>query len=910
MSDRFEELIVLARSHNPAFSAVNRDECVAAARAYAVERRCLVRERHDAGESGLNVLRMLAESADTLLRGIFDFALFSIPNHAALLSRVALCALGGYGRSELSPFSDLDVCLLYDGQLDDNIRTLNGYLVPFLWDVGFVINFTTRSVSEAVELAKSDLRVFTAILESRLISGDSTTFARLKLHLREPFRENDTSLAFIQSKARARYDLLSDEYKDLYKTEPNIKENRGGLRDFHTALWLFMMAYGSWTLDDVVAMGIITPEEHLDFVQSLDFIWRIRNELHFHSGREDDLLSFTNQKHVAKAFGYGAPPEYDVHLLMQDYYAAARNVFRFLHIAVRVCDQQVPEGGVDSSLLPSRAQILIRDGYLEAGQDDPNWFAEQPSRLMEVFWESARRRTPLSRATERRVAANLHLVTDTFRTNDVVRRFFAAICNRPTQAGFALRQAANVGFLGAYLPEFAEVQGVIRYEDFHHFPVDEHTLRALEAIGGLQHAQEPVTQCLQRSLEHLPDPYILVMSILFHDLGKAKGETHVDEGVARTKGLCRRIGMPEEDTERIAFLVQHHLLMTKISQYRDIDDIDIVQSFAKTMKTEERLRTLFLISYADMAAVGPDVWNDWKGALLMKLYLRTEMILLGRAGARPYPSAETVGEQFWKSPKAQEVREAVRSGLQEQVEDHIRSLGERYLLAFTPWHIARHIECMARAQETGLALNCWTHEETDMSEVVVSTSDRHGLFSMIAGSFASQLVDVNNAALFTRPDGWVIDCFTVFDASRNRPITEKQFKAVERVLRAALLGNGDIQEAVDRSRRRLFALLQPRIPVRTQIAFDNDSSRTHTVIDVETGDRTGLLYDITRAMASAGLDISTARIVTDARRVRDSFYVTLDHRKIWDNEKQAQIREVLHNAIHPRTLAETTGGNS
>ncbi len=897
MSDSFAEYIALARSNGPAFSDVTRDERVAAARAYAVERRRVIRERHDAGESGSNVLRMLAESADTLLRGVFDFALFSIANRSALLSRVAVCALGGYGRSELSPFSDLDVCLLYDGPLDDNIKSLNSYLVPFLWDVGFVINFTTRSVAEAVRLAKNDLKVFTAILESRLISGDSTTFARLKLQLREPFREKDTSLAFIQSKARARYDLLSDEYKDLFRAEPNTKENRGGLRDFHTALWLFMMTYGSCTLDDVVAMGIITPEELLDLVNALDFVWRIRNELHFHAGREDDILTFANQKHVAQAFDYGAPPYHDIQRFMQDYYAAARKLFRFLHIAVQVCDRQTVETGVDPSLLPLRAQIVVRDGCLEAGQDDPHWFAEQPARLMEVFWESARHQVPLSRATERRVAENLHLVTDTFRTSDIVRRFFVAICNRPTQAGFALRHAANLGLLGAYLPEFAEIQGVIRYEDFHQFPVDEHTLRALEALAGLPQAQDPVTQCLQKSLEHLPDPYILVMAVLFHDLGKAKGETHVDEGVLRTKDICRRIGMDDEDTERIAFLVQHHLLMTKISQYRDVDDNDIVQSFAKTMKTEERLRTLFLISYADMAAVGPDVWNDWKGALLLKLYLRTEMILLGRA--------ETVGDQYWKSPKAQQVSENVRDDLKPCVEDHIRGLGERYLLAFTPWHIARHIECAARARDTSLAMNCWTHEETGMSEVVVSTSDRQGLFSMIAGSFASQLVDVNNAALFTRPDGWVIDCFTVFDAARGRPITEKQFKAVERVLRAVLLGDEDIQEVVDRSRRRLFALLQPRIAVRTQIAFDNESSRTHTVIDIETGDRTGLLYDITQAMAAAGLDISAARIVTDARRVRDSFYVTLDRRKIWEQEKQAQIRDELHNAIHPRTLAET-----
>jgi [protein-PII] uridylyltransferase len=897
MTCRFEELVSLAREDAPAFGAISREECVSAVRDYAVKRRKAIRERHDAGESGSNVLRMLAESADTLLRGVFDFALSSIPSRATLLSRVSLCALGGYARSELSPFSDLDVCLLYEGTLDDNIKALNNYLVPFLWDVGFVINFSTRSVGEAVRLAKSDLKVFTAILESRLISGDSTTFARLKLHLREPFREKDTSLTFIRSKACARYDLLGEEYNDLFKLQPNVKENRGGLRDYHTAQWLFMMTYGSWTLDDVVSMGIITPEEHLEFVKALDFIWRIRNELHFHAGREEDILTFATQKHVAKAFGYGAPPYYDMQRFMQDYYAAAGKLFRFLHIAVQVCDRQAIVSPVDASLLPARAHILVNDGYLEAGHDDPHWFAEQPARLMEVFWECARHQVPLSRNTERLVSRNLHLVTDTFRSSDVVRRFFIAICNRPTQAGFALRHAADAGLLGAYLPEYADIQGVIRYEDFHHFPVDEHTLRALEALAKLPESRDPVTHCLQKALEHLPDPYILVMAILFHDIGKAKGETHVEEGVAITKDICARIGMDDADTERIAFLVQHHMLMTKISQYRDIDDNDIVQSFARTMKTEERLRTLFLVTYADLSAVGPDVWNDWKGALLLKLYLRSEMVLLGRA--------EIAGEEYWKSPKAQEVRETIQENLQPLVEDHIHNLGDRYLLAFTPWHIARHIECVVRARETQLAMNCWTHEETGMSEVVVSTYDRQGLFSMIAGSFASQLIDVNNAALFTRPDGWVVDCFAVSDAARGRPITDKQFKAVERTLRAVLLGDEDIQDLVDKSRRRLFALLQPRVAVRTQIAFDNESSRTHTVIDIETGDRTGLLFDITRAIAAVGLDISTARIVTDARRVRDSFYVTLSHGKIWDKEKQARIREVLHNAIHPRTQAET-----
>ncbi|MCX5757504.1 MAG: HD domain-containing protein [Candidatus Hydrogenedentes bacterium] len=464
------------------------------------------------------------------------------------------------------------------------------------------------------------------------------------------------------------------------------------------------------------------------------------------------------------------------------------------------------------------------------------------------------------------------------------------------QAGFALRQAANRGLLGRYLPEFAAIQGRICYEDFHHFPVDEHTLRAIEALAKLRDMTGAVAGCLEKALEHLPDPYILVMAILFHDLGKVEGEVHVHAGVSAAKAICARIGMPPDDPERIALLVEHHLLMPNLSQYRDIDDPHIAQEFAKTMKTEERLRLLFLLSYADLAAVGPGVWNDWKGALLLKLYLKTEMILLGRV--------EVVGEEYWKSPKADEIRALITGDLAGEVEPHLQGLNDRYLLAFSPKHIAMHIECAALARQTRLAVNCWTHDETGMSEVVVCTADRHGLFSMIAGSFASELIDVNNAALFTRADGIVVDCFTVSDAARGRPLTERQFKGFERVLRSVLLEDADVQELVDRSRRRLFALLQPRIPVRTRVSFDNTSSRTHTVIDIETGDRTGLLYDITQAMANAGLDISTARIVTDARRVRDSFYVTLDNGKIEAVEKQDEFREVLHEAIHPRALAE------
>jgi [protein-PII] uridylyltransferase len=493
---------------------------------------------------------------------------------------------------------------------------------------------------------------------------------------------------------------------------------------------------------------------------------------------------------------------------------------------------------------------------------------------MEVFWGCARHRTELSRSTAQRITGCLNLITDTFRTSNIVRHFFMAICSRPMEAGFALRQMANAGVLAKYIPEFGDIQGIIRYADFHHFPVDEHTLRAIEALAALREAPGPVAACLHNALEHMSDPHILVMATLCHDLGKSEGETHVEGGVRLTELLCRRIGMSEEDTELIAFLVQNHMVMTHISQYRDLDDLDMVREFARTIRTENRLRALFLLTYADLAAVGPNVWNDWKGALLMKLYLRTEMILLGRS--------ETEEDDFWKSEKVNEVKRLVPGPLAEKVEDHVRGLGYRYLVAFTPRHIAMHLECVEQARQDGLALHCTVHQETGMSEVTVSTQDRLGLFSLLAGGFASQLVDINGAALFTRPDGFVVDCFVVCDATQRRPLTDRQSASIERVLRSVILEGRDIQEFVDESRRRLFALLQPRIPVPTLIEFDNDTSRSHTVVDIETGDRTGLLYDITRAMAGLGLDIANARITTDARRVRDAFYVSLGMMKIVD----------------------------
>lgn len=900
MSLGFEEMLQAIGREEGKAPAVSWEECLDAARSYAQDRRAEIRQRHQAGESGSNVVHMLAEMADTLLRGVFRFGLASLRISRPVASRLCLCALGGYGRGELSPGSDLDVCLLYEGRLEEPIRNLSGFLVPILWDVsGFPVGFATRSLKQTGQLARKDLRAFTSFLEARMLSGERGVFARMKLQV-YALQQGPLGAEFVARKVRDRLEGLSEEHADLFAPEPHLKESAGGLRDFHTALWLFMMSHGVGSLDEAVARGLITAEEHLESAEALDFLWRVRNELHFHTGATEDRLIYRNQKQVASAFGYESAHQSGVLQFMQDYYAAAGRLRRFLTIAARICHYPAPADRVENGGAPR--DFIVEDGQLFVAMHDEHWFAHAPARLMEVYWRCARHDVQLSRYSERRITQNLHLVTNTFRSNDLVRRFFVAICNRPTQAGRVLRQAANSGLLGQYIPEFAEVKGVLRYEDFHHYPVDEHILQSVEALNQVHRLEGPVGRCLSEALEHLSDPYLLVMAILFHDLGKVAGETHVAESVRRARRICRRIGMPEEDEEQILFLVQHHLLMNTISQFRDTDDDHILESFANTVRTEQRLRALFLLSFADLFAVGPNVWNEWKGVLLMQLYLRTVKRLLGRA--------ETVGEEFWRSPKAERIRSLARDDLKGRVEEHLRGLGQRYFLAFSPEQIAEHLVCIAEAEQSGLALHSSQEGETGHSEVVICSRDRHGLFSVLAGAFSSQLIDVASAAVFTRPDGLIVDCFTVTDARSRRPLTRRQVNAVERVLREVLVENKDLLEYVERSRHRLFALLQPRIPVPTRIEFDNYSSRTHTVIDIETGDRTGLLYDVTRAIADAGLEITTARIVTDARRVRDSFYVHNQYAKIESPEEQEVIREQLRNAIHPRSSVEAKGGSS
>ena len=880
------ELDRLARSDRQAFGAFGRDVCLAAVRDYAMQQRARIREHHAAGESGSTTVRLLTDLCDEVVRTVFQFALASTPNPGRLERQTALCALGGYGRREVSPGSDLDISLVFDSHMDPDIEALNSYLLPFFWDLGFKAGYTLHSVADAARLAGSDPQVFTTYSQGRLIYGDTTTYGRLKMMISDlDAAHREAVLAYVRR--RERPELLPPEYRDLYALEPNIKESSGGLRDFHAGLWMILLTYGPLSLDELAAMGQIDPVEHLDLLNGLDFIWRIRNELHFHTRRAEDTLTFPLQKHVALAFDYGDSAQ-AIARFMEDYYNAAVRVRRFLYIAARICDQPSMTRFFDQQQ-PGHSKFTVYQHQLCVDPSDRNWFAENPPRLMEVFWECARRATPLSLATAHWIGNSLHLVNEEFRLSDAVRRYFMAICHRPLQAGMALREAAKTGVLPAYLPEFKAVCGIVRYEDFHSYPVDEHTLRALEALALLNTNSVPLSQVLYRVFECIRDPHVLVLAILFHDLGKAFGETHVADSVRVTRHIAERIGIDPYDTERILFLVEHHMLMSNIAFYRDTDDLDVVASFAKTVKTDDLLQMLLVLTCADLMAVAPNVWNEWKGALLLKLFLKAQRILTGRT--------EGEFDHTLIQPKMDKVRELAEAARLADVDGYLNTLSERYILGYSPEQIVVHMKCLAEARTVGLAVRCTEQPELGASEVVVCTRDRHGLFAEIAGAFTSQLINVRNAALFTREDGWVVDSFLVDNAAHGRPLTNNEVDALKQVLVHVVLDNGNIQDYVDKSRKRLFALVRPAVTVKPSVTFDNNASPKDTVIDIVAGDRTGLLYDIAHTLSEMGIDFRAAHIVTDVGRARDAFYVRMNGRKLEEEKLKEWISRRLCEAI-------------
>ena len=881
-----------------------RESLLQAAKEFCAKERDELQRMHLEGAGGAAVVVGYTSLVDAIVKSTYAAA--GETNGGKTMH--ALVALGGYGRKELCFSSDLDIMFLHEGPLDDDLKEINRFLLHFLWDLGFRVGHSIRSLDEGLRLSAEDNIILTSMLESRLLAGEKSTFDEFTDKLRDHIRSGGIK-RFVSRIKRERARNRREAGDEVYHSAPNIKQTAGGLRDYHAGTWIALAKFGIKSPRKLFRADLLTEEQFLRLEKALDFVWRTRNQMHLDGGSSENVLTLNRQERIAREFGYrDTRGVLAVELFMQDYYMHASELHEFYTEMLRL-------GGLSES--PRTKAIIPRGGRTERGlriarrqvylpSKDADWLARNPHRLFEVVWYTQKHGFTLSESAKSDIEVNLGLIDPQFRKDPLARDYFLAILSDPLRAGASVRLMDDLGILDRYLPEFAAIRNVIRFHHFHQHPVNEHTLRALENIASIPRLEEPGSDVLKKVLSEIKAPEILSLAILLHDLGKAQKDDHIEAGVKTAEVVGKRLGVDEDQMKTLEFLVRNHTEMAHISRYRDLDEPETIRSFASKVGTFENLNMLYLLTFADLKAVRQGVWSDWIGALLYRLYDGAKKILVGP------PDSEAKKIDYRDTPKAVAVCEYLKEKNPSAVEEHLGGMSPRYLAYFSPKEIAEHMRMATSLRSRRSALKWIPVPDYSLSQITVCTKDKHGLFSEIVGAFASQQVSILDAAAFTRSDGIAIDSFHVVDGKTEGPLTSTKWAIVKKAIRKALRGERNVERLIRRAERSPIETQKTMSSLRRGVSFDNIASATSTIIDIEAPDRIGLLYDITSAIYDLGLDISVARIATDERQARDAFYVSdREGGKITNPLRLEEIRMKLEEALDAGSpAADRPGENS
>lgn len=894
-------------------------EVLARFRRYRKRQEARLKRLHRSGQGGRQYCQARTAMMDVLVRHLWQVALTSLPSPLRPpLSALALVALGGYGRAELNPFSDLDLMLLYhDSEVQGEallpqLQFLVQQVFLPLFDLGFKVGYSVRTVDQAVELANQDMQSKTSLLEARLIIGPAELFARLQAALVAHCldgQEQEYLAARLQDQAERR----ARHGNSPTMQEPHIKSGCGGLRDYHNVLWMAWARYRTRSLDDLQERGLFTPIERRQLAAAHDFLLRVRTELHYQAGRAVDVLTRHLQPAVAYRLGYtDRSPLRRLERFMRDLFWHMRNV----HLISRSFEERMAaepaQGSLGLAVRAGRRRGLAGAGpVLDAFQvqgpylrpSHPAVFRRQPSRLMRVFLHAHQRGLRLHPDLTRLVRSHLALVGRSFRQDPAVHRTFLELLNERGHVAATLRAMHETGLLGRYLPEFGRLTCLVQHEFFHLYAADEHTLQCLEQLDQIWAATGPPLDKYRQLLQEIEMPGLLRLALLLHDAGKARPVArHAPVSARLARRVARRLGLDEADREALGLLVEHHLAMAQVSQRHDLDDPGVIDHFARLVQTPENLRMLTLLTVADTRATSDQLWTGFKDTLLFTLYRRASEVLA-------HGPAALQAQQQRKDHLAREVAAWLPPSVgQEEIQAHFGHLPGRYFRALSARDLAadlllvhRFLRQQADPHANRLAPMLGWHDAPDRgcSVVKVVAWDRPGLFSKLAGSFSAAGINILSAQVFTRTDGIVLDTFQVTDPYLGGPVDARLHSRFEQLVRRALTEHLEVAA--------LIAAQKPPPPIGrppsgvsipTRITFDNSLSEHHTVLEIVTEDRVGLLYAISRELADCGLDIVLAKIATENGAAIDTFYVTeLDGGQLTDGARQQQVEDHLRAAL-------------
>ncbi len=850
-------------------------------RALLQEENARIRETHFSGAGGSEIVQRRTALIDRTLRDLHR----SISAEGPL---PAVVAIGGYGRGELNPYSDIDILLLCR---DEEERKQAPRLLYALWDAGLDIGYSVRTIGECVDLARKDLKIRTSLLESRLLAGDDAHFGRYQGQMASEvfhYRSRD----FVAEKIAERNSVRQKYGGSLFLREPNIKESAGGLRDLHTALWLAFTHFRIRSFPELVSQGVLTARNLAVLLRSRNFLWRLRNELHYLSGRKNDHLTFDLQETAARDFRYRDSRDLEaVERFMKSYFIHARNV---LEISSAVTGSVLPpprKSWFDRSMTVGVFTVTGKLLFPRAEED----VRDRPDRIMEAFHIFQERHAVFSPTLQRLVASCR--VSDADRRSPDVARVFLAILDRPDRLAETLTVMKETRFLGTYLPEFRAIQALGRRDYFHVYTVDEHILHAVGNLERLWQGRHPAPSMLNEAAAAVRRRWILVLAVLLHDLGKVFRSDHEARGRAVAEGVLDRMGVQGADRERVLLLVEQHLTMSTLSQRRELTDHNVVGGFARMVRDRENLAMLYVLTYADMASVSATTWTPWRASLLEDLYLRTlRYFEHGRVTDEEMRQRAAAGIAKLKKAAAGRFGE-------EKVDAFVKAMPPHYLQSASTERMLRHLAMTERLLAEGLIIDHRQRRDRGYTEVTVCAYDAYGMFYRTAGAISAQNLNILRAQVYTGKNGIMIDTFQVSAADGGMVPYEEVWQALTTDLRMVLSGSRRPSEAPMYVRAREGS---PAVP--TEVEFDNETSETLTIIDITARDRVGLLYLITRTLYELNLDIASAKIATEGTRALDTFYVSdLLRNKITDPVRQERIRNALITALDTPTGAAGAG---
>ncbi|WND03743.1 [protein-PII] uridylyltransferase [Temperatibacter marinus] len=825
---------------------------------------------------------------DMILKTLLDFTATHIyPNPNPTESEhITLIATGGYGRGEMAPYSDVDLTFLIPYKVTPWVENVVEFILYFLWDMGLKVGHATRNPDEIVRMAKEDLTICTSLLESRMIWGSATAFKQArKLFVSKVIKGNESW--FINGKLEERDSRHKKLGDSRYVVEPNLKEGKGGLRDLQTTWWIARFTYIAKSAEELMEEGVFSRHELQQFKRVEQFLWSVRCSLHYMTDRAEERLSFDMQRQLSQFMKYqDKAGSLAVERFMKHYFLIAKTVGDLTRILCAALEQGNQKKSLLDRIRPARKVGGFKSEQGRLKLMDKDDFKTNPIFMLKIFHIADKHNYDIHPETLRQLSKDLALIDDTLREDSEANKLFLDILTSKNNNELALKRLNEAGVFGKFIPDFGRVVAQMQYDMYHHYTVDEHTIRALGLLSKVEKGdldqEHPVSS---KVVHHISSRKVLYTAVLLHDVAKGRKGDHSILGAEVAEELCPKMGFTPGETKTISWLVRQHLLMSETAFKRDLSDPKTIQDFCDEVKSMERLRLLMLLTVVDIKAVGPGVWNGWKGQLLRNLYFSSEEKLL--AGHVRFGRAERVQERQTELKEKLSLKKTPASKL-------FGRLYDSYWLAEELEIQAMNMELIQTTDKLGeiLGVAARVDEFQAMTHVTVYAQDHPGLFARIVGALGVAGATIAGAKIHTTRDGMALDNFLIQDADRQAYNDPIKLEKLERTIHETLLGKVKITERL--KKRKIIGDKSAHFHINPVVSIDNNASSKSTVIEVSAKDRQGLLHDLSFVLYRLKLSLISAHVATWGEHAVDTFYVSdLTGGKITNKVRLRNIEQKL-----------------